>query len=143
MRVRIAACAVLVACGGESGPNNGDDDPGPLPAPSCDANGGGTAVAAPVVKYTLADRWHEAWLASPAVADLNGDGVVELVVPRHEQLIVWHVDGMIAWRAVLPGRIWSSPVVADLDKARPGLEVAVSARGTIAAFDAAGQPLPG
>ena len=145
MRGRITACAIamVVACGGESGPNNGDDDPGPLPAPSCMASGGGATVAMPALKYTLADRWHEAWLASPAVADLDADGTVELVVPRHDQLIVWHTDGSIAWRATLPGRIWSSPVVADLVSSRPGLEVAVAARGTIAAFDAAGQPLPG
>jgi len=104
------AIALLVACGGDSGGNGGDDDPGPLPAPSCAAGGGGTAVAAPALRYTLADRWHEAWLASPGVADLDGDGTIELVVPRHEQLIVWHTDGTIAWRATLPGRIWSSPV---------------------------------
>ena len=129
---------LLVGCGGGV-----SGDPAPLPAPSCMAAGGGTAVARPAVVYTLADRWHEAWLASPAVADLDGDGTQEIVVPRHEQLIVWHTDNTIAWRAALPGRIWSSPVVADLDRGRAGLEVAVAARDTIAAFDASGQPLPG
>jgi hypothetical protein len=122
---------------------SGDDDPGPLPAPSCAADGGSTTVAAPALRYTLADRWHEAWLASPSVADLDGDGTIEIVVPRHEQLIVWHTDGTIVWRATMPGRIWSSPVVADLLPSKPGLEVAVAARGQISAFDAAGAPLPG
>jgi PQQ-like domain len=142
MRVCILV-VTLVACGGESAMTNGDDDPGPLPPPSCEASGGSATVAAPALRYTLADRYQEAWLASPAVADLNADGTMEIVVPRHDQLIVWHADGSIAWRATLPGRIWSSPVVADLVASRPGLEVAVAARGTIAAFDATGQALPG
>lgn len=35
----------------------------------------------------------------------------------------------------MPGRIWSSPVVADLVLSRPGLEVVVAARGQISVFD--------
>jgi hypothetical protein len=100
-------------------------------------------VAKPTLVYTLADRYHEAWLASPAVADLDGDGVMEIVAPRHDQLITWHVDGTIAWRATMPGRIWASPVVADLVPATPGLETAVAGRGEIAMFDATGQMMPG
>jgi len=135
------ACVVLLGCGGSSG--GGDDGPNPVPAPACEAAGGGTTVSTPSLVYTLSDRWHEAWLASPAVADLDNDGVKEIVTPRHEQLIVWHPDNTVAWRAVLPGRIWSSPVVADLVPSSPGLEVAVASRGEIAAFDASGTPLPG
>jgi hypothetical protein len=132
----------LVACGSGDG---GDDGPHPTPAPSCTAasGGGSTTVSAPSLVYTLADRWQEAWLASPAVADLDGDGTTEIVVPRHELLLVWHTDGTVAWRATLPGRVWASPVVADLVPSRPGLEVAVASRDLIAAFDAQGQALPG
>jgi hypothetical protein len=44
----------------------------------------------------------------------------------------------------MPGRIWASPVVADLVTGRPGLEVAVASRGSRStAFDAAGAALPG
>jgi hypothetical protein len=133
---------LLVACGSNE---FSDDDPHPTPAPACTAadGGGSEAVSAPALVYTLADRWHEAWLGSPAVADLDGNGSIEIVVPRHEQLIVWRADGQIAWRATLPGRIWASPVVADLVASRPGLEVAVASRGQIAVFDAQGQTLPG
>jgi hypothetical protein len=133
---------VCAACGSNGG---GDDGPNPTPAPSCTAvSGGGTqTVSAPTVVYTLYDRWQEAWLASPAVADLDVDGTQEIIVPRHELLLVWHTDGTVAWRATLPGRIWSSPVVADLVPNNPGLEVAVASRGEIAAFDARGNPLPG
>ncbi len=134
----------LAACGGGGG-DGGDDGPHPTPAPSCTAadGGGSSTVSAPALVYTLADRWQEAWLGSPAVADLDGDGSIEIVVPRHELLLVWHTDGSVAWRATLPARIWASPVVADLVPSRPGLEVAVASRDQIVAFDAAGTPLPG
>ena len=59
---------------GSSPPRDTGVDP---PPPSCDpAPGGGSAtVEEPELWLTLADRWHEGWLASPAVADLDGDGV--------------------------------------------------------------------
>ena len=121
-----------LACGGD----DGDDVPAPLPVPACTAAAAGSAdVAAPTLAYTLADRWHEAWLASPAVVDLDGDGTVELVVPRDELVVVWRIVGGVpteVWRAATGGRIWASPVVADLVPGRPGLEVAVASRGSIA-----------
>jgi len=153
MRARIVLVLWFAACGGGGGgaggdDSGGDDAPLPLPTPSCaPAAMGSATVAVPTLAYTLADRWQEGWLASPAVADLDGDGSIEIIVPRHELLLVWHTDaargGSVAWRATLPGRIWSSPVVADLLPSRPGLEVAVASRDQIAAYDATGQLLPG
>src|SRR6185436_10764952 len=121
MRACLAGFVLVTgACGGSG---SGDDGPNPTPAPACDAAGGSTTVAMPVVAYTLADRWQEAWLASPAVADLDADGTREIVVPRADLLEVWHTDGTVAWSAQMPGRIWASPVVADLVPSIPGLEV--------------------
>jgi len=135
-----------VACGG----NNGDDDgvPLPLPAPSCmAATAGSSIVAAPKLAYTLKDRFQEAWLGSPAVADLEGDGTIEVIVPRDNLLVVWHTQpgggSAVAWSASLPGRIWSSPIVADLVASSPGLEVAVASRDQIVVYSARGTPLPG
>jgi hypothetical protein len=139
MRMGLAAISLVLGCGG----GGGDDGPNPVPAPACESAGGSTTVSAPSLVYTLADRWQEAWLASPGVADLDGDGVREIIVPRHELLLVWHADGTVAWRASMPGRIWASPVVADLVPGTPGLEVAVASRDQIAAFDARGNLLPG
>ena len=146
--MRRVLCLLVIVGSGCGGGGDGDDDgpPLPLPSPSCEAaSGGGAAtVAAPALVYTLFDRWHEGWLASPAVADLDGDGTPEIIAPRDELLLVWHAsDGAVVWRASTGGRIWSSPVVADLVPSRAGLEVAVASRGQLFAFDATGAALPG
>jgi hypothetical protein len=139
--------AAGIACGGN---NLGDDDgmPLPLPLPSCmTASVGAAAVAAPQLVYTLQDRFQEGWLGSPAVADLDGDGTSEVIVPRDDLLTVWHVQpgggSTVVWSKKLTGRIWSSPVVADLVASSPGLEVAVAARGQIVVYSATGAVLPG
>jgi hypothetical protein len=112
---------------------------------SCEAlsGGGSETVAEPELIATLFERWHEAWLASPAVADLDGDGTNEIIVPRDALLSVFHLDGEIVAQHEMPGRIWSSPVVADLRADLPGLEVAVAGRGEIAMIQANGELVPG
>lgn len=122
----------------------GDTTPPPLPAPSCEAAGGTDNVAAPQLVATLFDRWHEAWLGSPAVADLDGDGTLEILVPRGNLLLGWHIDGSIPFRAEINGgRIWASPIVADLSPSHAGLEVAVAGRDSIYVYDAQANLLPG
>ena len=150
MRAGMSAILLAVgACGGGGGPGTLSDAAVPLPSPACDpAPGGGSAeVAAPTLTHTIADRWHEGWLASPAIADLDGDGAPEVVLPRADLLIVWRLDGAggttEVWRAQATGRIWSPPVVVDLVPDRAGLEVAVASRDQVLAFDATGAALPG
>ncbi|HET9622996.1 MAG TPA: FG-GAP-like repeat-containing protein [Kofleriaceae bacterium] len=146
------AATSLLACGGGGG-GGGDDDGGgghpvPLPAPACTAAATGSAtVAAPTLKYTLKDRFEEAFLGAPSVADLDGDGTREIVIPRDDLLEVWHTaaggGSSLVWKAQLPGRIWASPIVADLVPGHPGLEVAVASRGEIHMYDSAGKEMPG
>jgi hypothetical protein len=148
----LGGIASLAACGGPSGGGSGGgplgDTPLPLPAPSCSAAAtGSSTVAAPRLAYTLKDHDEEAWLGSPAIADLDGDGTPEIIVPRDDLLIAWHAvpggGSEVAWRATVPGRIWSSPVVADLVPSSPGLEVAIAARDQIIVYSATGEVLPG
>jgi hypothetical protein len=129
--------------GGDSSGPIGGDPVGDLPAASCEAEGGSGEVSEPTLIATLFDRWHEGWLSSPAVADLDGDGENEIIVPRERVLLVWHLDGTIVQRHELPGRIWAPPVVADLRPDIPGLEIAVASRQMINAWDAEGNELPG
>ncbi|HEX2568351.1 MAG TPA: FG-GAP-like repeat-containing protein, partial [Polyangia bacterium] len=129
----------LSACGGSS-----RRPPQPLPEAVCTATvSGQAATQAPVLRTTLKDRYQEAWLASPAVADLDGDGRKEIVVPRDSRVVAWQPDGAIKWFVDVPeGRIWASPLVADFTgDAR--LEVVVAARGSIYMFDAAGAIVSG
>ncbi len=165
MRVRasffiVGACVLLpvplVACSDPSG-GGGDDSSGPSgpagvgggavqpPPPSCEPapSGGGKDVSAPELVYELSDEWHEAWLASPAVADLDDDGTPEIIVARHGRVIVWNADGAIVWKNDVDGRCWASPVVADLVPGIPGLEVAQASDDKIYAWDATGAALPG
>lgn len=131
------------ATGGSGGGTGGG---GEVPKPSCEpASGGGSeTVQAPELLATLYDSWHEGWLGSPAVADLDGDGTPEILAPRGNLLLGWHLDGSVVLRLEAgDGRIWASPVVADLVGSSPGLEVAVAARGSIYAWSATGDLLPG
>jgi hypothetical protein len=144
--VRCAICALLLwGCSDDQDENGNGNGKGHPPAPTCSpAQGGGSAtVAEPTLAFTFMDRWHEGWLASPAVADLDGDGQNEVIAARHGLLLVWAPDGTVKQRLEVPGRIWSSPVVADLRDDLPGLEIVAAARGEIHAWDASGQALPG
>lgn len=161
LRLLCLLCAIgLLGCDGDAGSDGGPgtdagprpdtgtprlEDGGlpPPPPPTCPAAGGDSTVSEPTLVATLFDRWHEAWLGSPAVADLDGDGDNEILVPRHSLLLGWHLDGTEVFRAELDGRIWSSPVVADIVPESPGLEVAVAARGELHLFGPDATEMPG
>ena len=133
-----------VAPTSDSGPPTLRDAALPPPPPAaCESSGGAATAQAPALVATLFDRWHEAWLGSPAVADLDGDGEAEILAARHGLLLGWHLDGEVVFRAEVEGRIWASPVVADVVPEAPGLEVAVAARGQIHLFGPDGAERPG
>lgn len=90
----------------------------------------------------LADRYHEGWLASPAVADLDGDGKNEIVIVREGRVECHKADGTLAWTYTYTGRAWSSPVVANL-VGDAALEIAFAARDKVIVIDKAGQIVPG
>ncbi|MDY0005022.1 MAG: FG-GAP-like repeat-containing protein, partial [Polyangia bacterium] len=123
------------------------------------AGGGSGPVQAPTLRLTLPASWDENWLASPAVADLDGDGEVEVIAARHSVLYVWDSSGSLRWRAAWnhnasdpedhgASRMWASPVVGDFDS-DGDLEIAVgsdadSADGVnLAMYDHQGALLPG
>ena len=153
LRAPVLAALLSSACGEAGGPDagrlDGPRDAGPPrdaprpAAPTCAPGASPRAeVARPELLATLADRWHESWLASPGVADLDGDGTREIVIARSGRLIAWHLDGTVAWSVDVDGRIWSSPVIGDLTGS-PGLEVAIAERGRVHVYAASGARAPG
>jgi hypothetical protein len=120
-----------------------DPDPLPLPSAACSAAGGGAQTAAPVLLRALpGDEGEEAWLGSPAVADLDRDGKSEVIVPRGGRLLVFGADGARRFAPRLGGRIWAPPVVGDF-VGDGRLEIAAAARDKVYLIDAGGQTLPG
>ncbi|BDG05426.1 FG-GAP repeat domain-containing protein [Anaeromyxobacter oryzae] len=55
------------------------------------------------------------WYASPALADLDGDGVPEVVWGASDVVALRASDGALLWRAPGSGRVWAPIAVADLD----------------------------
>lgn len=127
----------------------------------CEAASGGSTgdVQLPVLRQTLPASWDENWFASPAVADLDGDGSLEIIAARHSVLYAWSGDGTLLWRAAWrhesseetdhgTTRMWPSPAVGDFD-ADGDLEIAVGSgadgdRGiNVAVYDHTGHFLPG
>jgi hypothetical protein len=159
----LAAASLVVACGDGDAARGGGGGAGASsssstatttvgagggitpPAPSCVAatSGGTVSVAAPELIASLGDKWHEAWLASPVVADLDGDGTREILAARHGLVLGWHLDGSVVFRQEVEGRCWASPVVADLRPDLPGLEIAQASADKIYAWRADGTALPG
>ena len=139
---------LALGCSGNDASKNGN---GEVKAPpdtdeghATDVSTGEKPVQPPQLIGALGDSWHEAWLGSPAVADIDGDGEMEIIAPRGDLVLGWHVDGQVVFRGETnAGRIWASPIVADLVPALPGLEIAAAARDKLFAWGADGAVLPG
>ncbi len=57
------------------------------------------------------------FFATPAVADINRDGVHDIIAPSWDHTVyAWSSDGTFLWRRYVEDTLWSSPVVADIDR---------------------------
>ena len=77
------------------------------------------ATQAPQLKWERGGctSWCETgWYSSPAVADLDGDGTLEVIAGAYTVFILNGEDGTEQRRVDTPGsRVWPGVVVADLD----------------------------
>ncbi len=59
----------------------------------------------------------DGFFASPAVADINGDRILDIVAPSYDHTVyAWSRTGGLLWRKYLEDTLWSSPVIADIDR---------------------------
>lgn len=80
------------------------------------------AVQTPVLKWQRGgcyNSWCETgWYSSPAVADLDGDGALEVVAAAYTVFVLNGATGGLKWSLAAPsggGRVWPGVVLADLE----------------------------
>jgi hypothetical protein len=80
------------------------------------------AVQAPILKWQRGGcytSWCETgWYSSPAVADLDGDGTMEVIGAAYTLFVLNGEDGEEQWHVDPPvsgARVWPGVVVADID----------------------------
>jgi hypothetical protein len=89
-----------------------------------------SGIAAPVLKWQhggCCNSWCETgWYSSPAVADLDGDGAIEVIASAYSVVALNGTTGELIWRvksghdrtdpgASNVGRTWAGIVLADVD----------------------------
>jgi uncharacterized repeat protein (TIGR01451 family) len=84
------------------------------------SNAENTQLQAPILKWQNGgcySSWCEAgWYASPAVADLDGDGTMEVIGAAYSIFLLDGVDGSLRRRIDPDGsRVWAGVVIADID----------------------------
>jgi len=106
------------------------------------------AVQAPVLKWQRGgcySSWCETgWYSSPAVADLDGDGTMEVIGAAYTLFVLNGEDGSLQWSVDTPGsRVWPGVVVADVDD-NGDLEVIIAqGSGYVSVYDHNGYFEPG
>ena len=107
------------------------------------------AFSAPVLKWQKGGcrtTWcRTGWYASPAVADLDKDGKMEVIWTDYRIVVVNGEDGSNQWVVDNPGggRGWPGVVVADLDGNQSLEIVTAHSGGYLSVYQANGSPLPG
>ncbi len=74
-------------------------------------------ISAPVLKWQrggCTSFCQTGWYASPAVADLDGDGQTEVIWGSYDLVVLNGSNGSLKWRGTNGSRVWPGVAVADL-----------------------------
>lgn len=104
---------------------------------------GPQAVQTPVLKWQHGgcySSWCETgWYSSPAVADLDNDGTMEVIGATYTLFVLNGEDGSVQWSVDPDGsRVWPGVVVADIDEDGDLEIVTAHGGGYVHVFDHAG-----
>src|SRR5919198_4172400 len=78
------------------------------------------------------------WFSSPGLADLNGDGRLEIVAPDYSTFVFDANGHQLGKATATKGRVYAPGVVADLDGDKVPEIVVGGNEGTVAAYDLVG-----
>jgi hypothetical protein len=78
------------------------------------------------------------WFSSPGLADLNGDGKLEIVAPDYSTFVFDSSGHQLGKGTATKGRVYAPGVVADLDGDKVPEIVVGGNDGTVAAYDLVG-----
>jgi uncharacterized repeat protein (TIGR01451 family) len=105
-------------------------------------------IQTPVLKWERGGcyaTWCETgWYSSPAVADLDGDGTMEVVGASYTLFVLSGADGSEQWHAAPPvsnARVWPGVVVADIDGDADLEIITAHGSGYVRVLDHAGGPV--
>ena len=104
------------------------------------------AYDAPLLKWQLGgcySSWCETgWYASPAVADLDGDGTREIIGAAYTIFVLSGADGSTLWSLDPPGgRVWPGVVTVDLENDGDMEIITAHGDGYVHAMDHTGRSL--
>jgi uncharacterized repeat protein (TIGR01451 family) len=118
----------------------------------------GAAFGAPIIKWQLGGCYHSwcetGWYSSPATADLDGDGQVEVIASAYSIFVLDGSTGMLEWKmssghdrnapnAPNVGRTWPGIVIADIDHDGVVEIVTAHSGGWVSVYNAQGYFEPG
>jgi VCBS repeat protein len=106
----------------------------------CTASEGAAAVAAPRFLRRI-ETGETGWFASPGLADLTGDGRLEIVAPFYSTFVFDAKGRLLGKGTASQGRVYAPGVVADLDGDKVAEIVVGGNEGTVAAYELRGGQL--
>jgi hypothetical protein len=132
-RLRLLALAVFVV-GAALAQGTGGVAGAASTGPTCAATKKAGHVAKPRYVRTIATG-ETGWFSSPSLADLNGDGKLEIVAPFYSTFVFDAQGHLLGKGTSTKGRVYAPGVVADLDGDHVPEIVVGGNDGTVAAYD--------